>query len=106
MFVRIRLPLGQPYPALLVADGAVATDQGQKNLYLVDDKNVVHYRRVTLGPLQNDGLRVITKGLRPGERVIVTGLQLVRSGMVVETEEVPMPTPRTGAGQEAGKKEP
>src|SRR5262249_19798356 len=52
MFVRIRLPLGRPYPALLVADGAVATDQGQKNLYIVDDKNVVHYRRVTLGPLQ------------------------------------------------------
>jgi multidrug efflux system membrane fusion protein len=92
MFVRIRLPLGQPYRALLVADGAVATDQGQKNLYIVDDKNVVHYRRVTLGPLQEDGLRVIAEGLKPGERVIVTGLQFVGPDLVVQTEELPMPT--------------
>jgi multidrug efflux system membrane fusion protein len=92
MFVRVRLPLGLPYPALLVADSAVATDQGQKNLYVVDDKSVVHYRRVTLGPLQDDGLRVIKDGLEPGDRVIVSGLQLVRPQMTVETEEVPMPT--------------
>src|SRR5262245_30501376 len=108
MFVRIRLPLGQPYPALLVADSAVATDQGQKNLYVVDDKNAVEYRRVTLGPLQEDGMRVIAAGLRPGERVIVTGLQLVRPRMTVETEEVPMPQPQVPANAvpEAGKKGP
>jgi multidrug efflux system membrane fusion protein len=92
MFVRIRLPLGKPRPALLVADAAVATDQGQKNLYVVDDNNVVHYRRVTLGPLQEDGLRVIEEGLKPGERVVVSGLQLVQPRLQVEAEGVPMPT--------------
>jgi multidrug efflux system membrane fusion protein len=92
MFVRVRLPLGEPAPALLVADSAVATDQGQKNLYVVDDKGAVRYQRVTLGPLQQDGLRVIAEGLKPGERVIVNGLQFVRPGLVVQTEEVPMPT--------------
>jgi multidrug efflux system membrane fusion protein len=99
MFVRIRMPLGVPYPALLVADSAVATDQGQKNLYIVDDKNVVHYQRVTLGPLQEDGLRVIAEGLKPGEKVIVSGLQFVRPGLEVQTEEAPMPTLPKPKGQ-------
>jgi multidrug efflux system membrane fusion protein len=99
MFVRIRLPLGKRHPALLVADTAVATDQGQKNLYVVDDSNVVQYRRVTLGALEDNGLRVIEKGLGPGERVIVSGLQLVQPRMTVEVEEAPMP----GAGGARGE---
>jgi multidrug efflux system membrane fusion protein len=92
MFVRIRLPLGEPYPGLLVSDAAIATDQGQKNVYTVDDKNLVHYQRVTLGALQEDGLRVIRNGLKSGERVVVSGLQFVHPDMVVQTEEVAMPT--------------
>jgi multidrug efflux system membrane fusion protein len=101
MFVRIRLPLDKPHPALVVPDSAVATDQGQKNLYVVDDNNEVQYRRVTLGALQDDGMRVIEKGLEPGERVIVTGLQLVQPRMKVEVEEPP-----AAKGPEAEKKEP
>jgi multidrug efflux system membrane fusion protein len=99
MFVRIRLPLGEPYPAVLVADSAIATDQGQKNVYTVDDKNVVHYQRVTPGPLQEDGLRVITDGLKPGERVIVSGLQFVHPDMTVQVDEAPMPTTPKPAGK-------
>jgi multidrug efflux system membrane fusion protein len=99
MFVRIRLPLGKPRPALLVSEKALGTDQGQKYLLVVDEKNVVEYRRVRVGPLQEDGLRVIEEGLKPGERVIVNGLQLVRPRMEVEVEEVPMPEVRS---QESG----
>ena len=65
MFVRIRLPIGQPHPAVLVIDRAVQSDQGMKYVYVVD-KNTVQYRRVTTGSLQEDGLRVITEGLKPG----------------------------------------
>jgi multidrug efflux system membrane fusion protein len=92
MFVRVRLPLDEPAPALLVSDTALATDQGEKNVFVVDDKNTVRYQRVTLGALQDDGLRVVADGLKPGERVVVTGLQFVRPGLAVQTEEVPMPT--------------
>src|SRR5262249_26386646 len=92
MFVRIRLPLGKPHSALLVSEKAVATDQGQKCLFLVNDKNVVDYRRIQVGPLQDDGLRVIQEGLKPGEWVIVSGVQLVRAGMEVKTDRIPMPT--------------
>ena len=78
MFVRVRLPIGQPYPALLVIDRAVGSDQGQKYVYVLDAENKVQYRRVTTGPLQDDGLRVIEQGLKPDDWVVVGGLQQVR----------------------------
>ena len=65
MFVRIRLPIGQPHPALLVIDRAIGSDQGLKFVYVVDAENKVEYRRVETGSLESDGLRVITKGLKP-----------------------------------------
>jgi multidrug efflux system membrane fusion protein len=91
MFVRIRLPIDKPHKALLVAEQALNADQGQKYLMIVDDKKMVQYRRVKVGALQDDGLRVIETGLKPGEWVIVSGVQLVRPQMVVKTEEAPMP---------------
>ena len=90
MFVRIRLPLGLPTPSLLVAEQAIGTDQGQKFLYVVDLSDTVQYRRVTLGQLQSGGLRVIKTGLQAGDRVVISGLQLVRPGVKVQTENVPM----------------
>ena len=78
MFVRVRLPIGQPHPALLVIDRAIGSDQGHKYVYVLDAENKVQYRRVTTGPLQDDGLRVIEQGLKPDDWVIVGGLQQVR----------------------------
>ncbi len=92
MFVRVRLPIGQPRPALLVIDSAVSSDQGLKYVYVLDDKDEVQYRRVETGPLQEDGLRVIRQGLNPGDRVVVGGLQQVRPRMKVRPEPVPMPS--------------
>lgn len=97
-FARVRVPLGNPYRPLLVAEKAVGTDQGQKYLLVADGENKVQIRRVTLGPLQEDGLRVIRSGLGPNERVIVSGIQQVRPGMEVEVDTQPMPTiPLPGA---------
>ena len=44
MFVRIRLPIGDPHKALLVSDGAIVSDQGQKYVYVVGADNTVEYR--------------------------------------------------------------
>ena len=92
MFVRIRLPIGQPHRALLVADRALGSDQGLRYLDVVDARGEVQYRRVTTGPLQEDGLRVIASGLGADELVVVGGLQQVRPRMKVATEKVAMPT--------------
>lgn len=98
MFVRVRLPLGRPKPSVLVAEQAIGTDQGQKYVYVVDENNRVQYRAVSLGQLQADGLRVISQGLTADQRVIVSGLQLVRSNVQVKTEEQPMPSAESAAG--------
>ena len=55
-------------PALLVVDKAIGSDQGLKYVYVVDGENKVQYRRVTTGPLQDNGLRVIAQGVEPGDR--------------------------------------
>jgi RND family efflux transporter MFP subunit len=91
LFARVRVPIGRAHRALLVADRAIDTDQGQKVLYVVNEKNEVVSRAVRLGAL-HDGLREITEGLEPGEKVLVKGLQQVRPGVVVEPKLVDMPS--------------
>jgi RND family efflux transporter MFP subunit len=90
-FARVRVPIGHAHPGVLVSDRAIDNDQGQKILYVVNDKNEVVSRPVSLG-LLHDGLREITDGLKPGERVIVKGLQLVQPGSIVEPTLVDMPS--------------
>ena len=92
MFVRVRLPIGQPRQEMLVIDRAVTSDQGVKYVYVVNGENVVEARRVTVGALQEDGLRVISQGLQPDDWVVVGGLQQVRPRMAVQPEHVTMPT--------------
>ncbi len=92
-FARVRVPIGYAHSALLVSERALDTDQGQKIVYVVNDKNEVVPRPVQLGQLQ-DGLREITDGLKPGERVIVNGLQQVQPGATVEPKLVDMPGKR------------
>src|SRR5262245_36049948 len=93
LFARVRVPIGRAHRAVLVTDRAIDTDQGQKVLYVVNDKNEVASRAVRLGALHH-GLREIAEGLEAGERVIVSGLQLVRPGVTVEPKLADMPTPR------------
>jgi RND family efflux transporter MFP subunit len=144
LFVRIRLPMGAPHTALLVAEQALGRDQGQKFVFVVGEEIVtdengdskvrypVRYRRVKVGRLY-DGqreavpisgartisllssplgpgpvlaasallpcatLREITDGLRPGEKIVVSGLQRIRDGGEVKPKVVDMLAP----GQEA-----
>jgi RND family efflux transporter MFP subunit len=93
LFVRVRLPLGRPHRALLVAEQALGTDQGKKFVWIVGaDKKVQKRRFVTVGRVHH-GLREILGGLdlKPGEQVIVRGLQRVRPETVVNLKDVPMP---------------
>jgi multidrug efflux pump subunit AcrA (membrane-fusion protein) len=89
-FARVRLSIGRMHKALLVSERALDTDQGQKVLYVVNDKNEVVVRPLRLGAIHN-GLREIADGLSPGERVVINGLQQVRPGVAVEAKLVDMP---------------
>jgi RND family efflux transporter MFP subunit len=123
LFVRIRLPIGNAYRATLVSEQALGTDQGQKFLYVVkkgekkDEKgnllkddngdpipvDEVEYRRVKVGRL-HDGLRVISDGLKPGEKVIVSGLQQARPGIAVNPKVVDMPVVGANSHEGSGVK--
>ena len=79
---RVRVPVSDPYKALLVPERAIGTDQGRKFVYVVNDKDVVESREVTLDRVF-DGMQAIKDGLKPEDWVIVNGSQRVREGMKV-----------------------
>lgn len=91
LFVRVRVPISKPYQGLTVTERALGSDQGQRYVLVVNDKNVVEYRAVQIGTL-HAGLRVIEQGLRPDDWVIVNGMQRVRPGIPVKPVQAPMPT--------------
>jgi membrane fusion protein, multidrug efflux system len=88
-FARVRVPGSAKYPALLIPDLAVGTDQGQKFVFAVTDTNTVEYKVVELGPMI-DGLRVVRQGLGPKDWIIVNGLMSVRPGATVQPSRAPL----------------
>ncbi len=89
LYAKVKLGGGSPHDAVLINDRAIGTDQGKKFVLVVDQANKLTYREVDLGPTY-EGLRVIRKGLKPGESVVVNGLQRVRPGDTVAPKPVSM----------------
>ncbi len=85
LFVRVRVPTGKLDNALLVPESALGTDQGGRYLLIVGKDDVVEQRSVTVGPLDGT-LRVIDKGLKPDDRVIVAGLLHAVPGQKVKPQ--------------------
>ena len=85
LFMRVRLPVGDPHKAILVPEQALSPDQGKKVVYVVNSKDQVIYRQVEIGPLY-DGMRAITKGISENDRVVVSGLQRIRPGITVKPQ--------------------
>jgi RND family efflux transporter MFP subunit len=96
LFVRVRIPVSQPYSALLIPERALATDQNIKFVYVVGGDGAAARRTVELGT-QRGEMRIVTAGLQAGERVIVKGLQRVRPGQKVEAELEQAALPATSA---------
>ncbi|MBS0253486.1 MAG: efflux RND transporter periplasmic adaptor subunit [Proteobacteria bacterium] len=72
LFARIAV-YGGDMDALLVPDDAIISDQASKILYTVNADNVVVATPVTLGQMY-EGLRVITSGLKPDDRIVIEGV--------------------------------
>jgi membrane fusion protein, multidrug efflux system len=99
-FARVRATVVDPYPAILVADRAILTDQNLKYVLVVNKaKNNVVERVdvVASNRLQEDGLRAVESGLKGDEWIIVDGVNRARPGAVVDPKEAKMPR-RTVAG--------
>lgn len=100
LFVRVRLPAGMPYEAVVVPSRSIGSEQGDKYVVVIGQDNVAAIQPVELGTVQ-DGLQVISKGLKAGQTVVVDGLLKVRPGMKVDPK--PIPSDGSAPAEPAGK---
>ena len=84
-FVRVRLPLSNATPQLLVPDTSVLADLGKRYVLLLGDDDTLSYQQVTIGAVEG-GMRRILSGLKPDDWVVVEGLAKVRPGLKVIPE--------------------
>lgn len=93
LFVRLRLLGSSETDALLIHEQAVLTDQDRRYVYVLGEGNVAVRKDVTLGA-RVEGLRIVTSGLAPGEKVVVNGVRKIFfPGQPVTPYEVPMDRP-------------
>lgn len=90
LFARIRIHGGSPHPALLVPNRAIATDQDQQYVWIVQPEGAVEYRRITSGGLFGS-FRVVTAGLGLDDSVVVDGVGKLRPGVKVKAEPATVP---------------
>lgn len=95
-YARVRAVTDVKKGALLVPQRAVQELQGVHQVAVVGPDDKVTLRVVETGPREG-GLQVIAKGLEPGERVIVEGLQKVRSGSLVKATPMDVAAPAAGS---------
>src|SRR5213075_2410250 len=98
LFVRVRVAGAAPYRAALIPDKVISSQQGVKYVFVVKPDNTIERRHIETGTMF-EGKRIVKSGLKDGERVVSTRLQLVRPGMVVQAvpEEAPTTAPTTRA---------
>ena len=87
LFARIKLLGNGHEDAVLTPDRAIGTNQSTKFVLVIGDGNVAQVREVKLGPLVGS-MRVIRAGLKPGDLVIVNGLQRARPGAPVTPQRL------------------
>lgn len=101
LYLRLRVPIGNPQPALLISEESLGTDQGERFVYVVNEKDEAVYRRVHVGSL-TDGRRVVEDGLKPTDRVVVNGLQRIKAGAKVVPQLAKSAAPNTTAATSTG----
>jgi multidrug efflux system membrane fusion protein len=82
-FARVRIAGATPYRAALIDDKVISSQQGLKYAFVVKPDNTVDRRTLETGPIF-EGKRIVKSGLKAGEKVISTRLQLVQPGMRVQ----------------------
>jgi RND family efflux transporter MFP subunit len=88
-FARVRVPDGEPYDAVLVPERSIGVDQGQKYVFVVNEKNAVESRPIEVGT-QQGRLRVVQKGVAANDWVITDGLLRTRPGATVDPQKKPL----------------
>jgi multidrug efflux system membrane fusion protein len=82
LFVRVRIAGATPYRAALIADKVITSQQGLKYAFVVKPDNTIERRALETGTIF-EGKRIVKSGLKDGEKVVSTRLQLLQAGMKV-----------------------
>jgi RND family efflux transporter MFP subunit len=92
-FVRVRIAGATPYRAALVDDKVISSQQGLKYAFVVNPDGAIERRNLETGSIF-EGKRIVKSGLKDGEKVVSTRLQLLQAGMKVTP--IPEQTPAGG----------
>ena len=112
MFARIYIGSPQEKPSLLITDRAIGTDQNKKFVMIVNESNKVERREIVLGPVTEDGMRIVRSGLKPGDKVVINGTQRIMmpdqqvTPQLVAMDAKEQPAAPQDATAEAGKEAP
>jgi RND family efflux transporter MFP subunit len=93
VFARVRIPLGDPRPMLVIPNSAIGNDQQGDYVFLVDANDVVVRQTIVKGPLTSSGDCAIRSGLTAADRVVVNGILNARAGQKVAPTESSAATP-------------
>lgn len=85
-YAKVRIPITHEQ-AILVPQKCVKELQGQYSVFVVNDENKVETKQIISDGKVGD-MWLIKEGLKPGEKVLIEGLQKVRNGMPVEAETI------------------
>jgi multidrug efflux system membrane fusion protein len=106
------MPVSQAYQAVLVPERAIGTDQTKKTVIVVGADRIPQVREVKTGTLIG-GMRVVQGSIKPGDNVIVDGVQRVFPGMPVaatvlaaDDQGMPIFPPPPAPNRAPGKAEP
>jgi RND family efflux transporter MFP subunit len=83
LFTRVRVAGATPYRAALIDDKVISSQQGLKYVFVVKPDNTVERRNIETGTIF-EGKRIVKSGLKDGEKVVSTRLQLLQAGMPVK----------------------
>lgn len=87
LFARVQVMGSRQASVTLIDERAIGTDQDRRFVYVVDGNDTVQYRAIQPGE-SNEGLRIVKAGLKPGERVVLGSLAMLRPGMPVSPRPV------------------
>src|SRR4051812_3267937 len=101
-FARVRMGQPKQQTLMLVDERAIGTDQDKKYVMVAGDDDRAAYRAITIGG-NVDGLRIVTSGIKAGDRVVVNGLQRIRPGALLKTQVAAMGARDGGAPSSESK---
>lgn len=96
-FARATISVGAA-PALIIPSSAIVFREGKPGVYVIGQNNSVVFTLIETGARTGDSV-AITRGLRAGERVVVTGAGFLGDGDLVTIGSSAAPAPASTQGR-------